>query len=130
MAWFRRRKPDEAEGSQATQTAQAVPLEKMGFLCGKGGILERQLEDKLSAIFGGYDIERAYLAMIDLGEEAAPTECLCLRSRAGEDPRLMEQIASAFNSVFDQGRELDVVFLSEDQEEEVLRACRPFYFGK
>ena len=52
-----------------------------------------------------------------------------MRTESAEDQTLVENAGSIFASMFGTNEHLDIVFLDERQEIELLKVCRAFFVG-
>ncbi len=119
MPWKSREEPEGVLHSQ------------IRFLYEQNGGPERDLKAILVQLFNGKrDVERAYLARIEYSEGMSYTVALCLRTVAGENRTLVQEIGTVFRSLFGQNQHLDVIFLSESLEKQVTAVCEAFYIGR
>jgi hypothetical protein len=95
------------------------------FLCEQDGPPERDLKALLAPELASSDVKRAYLARVEYDDPNANEVALCVRGT--EDPSLVRTVASHFAKVFGRETHLDILFLTESQEEELPRVCGPFY---
>ena len=70
-------------------------------------------------------VKKAYLAHLDIGEGF--TVGLCLKANPLPDLSYPDKINELFMKVMGPGGYLHVLFLTDDQEIEVRRVCKPFY---
>jgi hypothetical protein len=115
-------KPDERN-----KKVEEHPVSGLEFLYEQDGETERRLKGELIGLLRqNADVERAYLAKaVNDGEE---TVMLCLATSAdAPDLRLPPQIGKIFKTIFSAKDHLDVLFLSEDQEVQLIQVCKPFY---
>jgi hypothetical protein len=101
---------------------------RIEFLGEQDGPSERQLKELLVPELRRHSaIKRAYLARLGFQPHAEPSVGLCLVSLAGEAPALVASCAALFRGLFADGVPLDIVFLTREQEEDLVRVCRAFY---
>lgn len=113
--WGKKRRPPEIRTES-----------EMRFLCEQDGSPEQAFKAGLVAdVLTGDKVARAYLARVEYRDRESPEVALCLRG--AEDPTLMRRIASKFAETFGRDVHLDICFVSEAQEEELQRVCRPFF---
>ena len=70
-------------------------------------------------------MQRAYLARVDHGVPGSYEVALCVRGRAGA--AVVQLVADSFASIFAKDAHLDTLFLSDVQEAELQKVCRPFF---
>lgn len=96
------------------------------FLGEQDGKPERVLKGRLAESFKlRGEVQRAYLARVISGDQAGVA--LCIKARDGADPSLVRQVGSVFASIFAKQAHLDILFLSESQEQALRNVCAPFY---
>jgi len=72
-------------------------------------------------------IRSAYLARLSYGEPAVYSVGLCIRSSVGMDHSLRQRLGQIFTDTFSRDQHLDILFIGDDQEQELKKVCRPFY---
>ena len=98
------------------------------FLAEQDGPTERELKEQLVQFFvSSSAMKSAYLARISYDRSSAPVVALCLRAEAAQNHFVTEDVGSIFSSMFATAEHLDIVFLDELQEIELLKVCRPFF---
>jgi hypothetical protein len=120
LFWFNRRKPKERYVRQIT------------VLNEQAGERELELQAGFKSLFDRCEmIKRAYLALVEYSDGFSPRVALCLSCFMGVDEReMLDEISEVFESfrkAFDPEVYLDVIFLMDFQEREVINICRPFY---
>ena len=96
------------------------------FLHEQDGAPERMLKDKLREAFQrNRAIEREYLAIARLGEETSVV--LGLATRFGPEEKIVTTVQSTFVSVCNSDEHLDIVFLTDEQESQLTKICKPFF---
>ncbi len=73
------------------------------------------------------DVRTAYLARLSYGESCGLSVGLCIRSTSGIDQRLQKRLGQIFTETFNSKEHLDILFIRDDQEQQLKRVCRPFY---
>jgi SseB protein C-terminal domain len=93
------------------------------------GPIERALKAELTELFNNLKtIELAYLAIATYEGDVESTVVLCLRSASNtDDPEIVAKIGGIFHKMFSEPEGLDVFFLDEESEHELMRVCSPFY---
>ena len=90
--------------------------------------MEDNLKDWFRQVFVGIpSVRSAYLARVSLGETVAPSVALCIRSSVGLDHPLQVRLGQIFTDMFSRDQHLDILFVRDDQEQELQQVCRPFY---
>ena len=98
------------------------------FVGEQDGPIERRLKTDLHEILGAQpDIRTAYLARVTYDDPKVREVVLALRSSSGEDLDLVRRVADCFARHFHREVHMDILFLSDVQEAEVLSVCPPFY---
>jgi len=96
------------------------------FLHEQDGPSERLLKEKLREMFRkNRAVERAYLAIAQLGEETGVV--LGLAARFGPEEKIVTKVQTVFASVFNSSEHLDILFLTAKQETELTQVCKPFF---
>jgi hypothetical protein len=96
------------------------------FIDEQDGPRERMLKAALVTLFQADSIvKKAYLARLDIGEGF--TVGLCLKASPLPDLSYPDKINELFMKVMGPGGYLHILFLTDDQEVEVRRVCKPFY---
>jgi hypothetical protein len=96
------------------------------FIGEQDGQRERMLKAALVTFFRADSVaKRAYLARLDIGEGF--TVGLCIRVDPLPDLSYPDKISEIFIKAMGHGGHLHILFLTDDQEIEVRRVCRPFY---
>lgn len=102
--------------------------ESLRFISEQDGPIERDLKARLIALFHSDNVvTRAYLAAVDYGDLTTYSVALCIRTLSKTDGALVERIGSIFASLFSPEEHLDIIFLVDGQESQLLAVCRPFF---
>jgi hypothetical protein len=108
--------------------SEEVHVREIRFLDEQDGPPERLLKDRLADFFRrDRSVSRAYLARVDFGEGKNASVVLGLRTQFGPDKGIVEKVGTIFGDVFNAKEHLDIMFLTDSQEAELMRACRPFF---
>jgi hypothetical protein len=98
------------------------------FLGEQDGQIEKEIKARWQPILATFpDVLRAYLAIASFDQAQNYQVVLCIRSKLGEDPRLVDAVAQPFREMFNAATPLDIMFLNVAQEAEVKKVCRAFY---
>jgi hypothetical protein len=96
------------------------------FVGEQDGPTELILKQKLTETFAREPaVQRAYLARMSDGQNV--TVVLALRAQPGFEQTLVQQIGSIFASIFNAKEHLDIVFVTNADELELKKVCRPFF---
>lgn len=108
--------------------SEVLRVREIRFLGEQDGPPERILKEKLADSFrrhGG--IDKAYLTRVDFGEGTNPGVVLGLRTKAGPDMGVVENVGATFAHIFNTKEHLDTVFLTDDQEAQLAKVCPAFF---
>lgn len=98
------------------------------FLGEQDGKSEQEIKAYWKPILASFpDILRAYLAIVSFDHSQSYQVSLCIRSRTGDDLRLVDALAQPFREMFNAATPLDIMFLNEAEDAEVQKVCRAFY---
>jgi hypothetical protein len=101
---------------------------RIEFLGEQDGVGERELKASLQATFRHHpEVLRAYLARIGFSPAAEPSVALCLACKDADRSRIMDDVGQVFGLLFSSENHLDIVFLNEEQEDDLKRVCAPFF---
>jgi hypothetical protein len=71
-------------------------------------------------------IQRAYLAHVAFETDAKPAPALCVVSDRPSDD-VVRRVGEIFSRLFAKDVFPDILFISQEQEAELKKVCRPFY---
>jgi hypothetical protein len=104
-----------------------VRIQGLEFVGEQDGPYERVLKSKLSELFSRkVSVTRAYLARAKVAG-GDTSVILCLVAEVEPDETLIEEIGSAFASLFGATEHLDIVFIGGSSENQLRQICQPFY---
>ena len=110
----------------SSKRPQEVQVPGVQFIGEQDGPPEQLLKKELSEQFQkDKDVIRAYLAKIKIGEQAGVS--LCLRNHLGPNQGLAQKIGSIFGMIFNASEHLDIMFLTDAQESDLIKVCSPFF---
>jgi hypothetical protein len=108
--------------------AEKLRRQRIRFLSEQDGPIERKLKTGLTNLFGrDKGVSRAYLVALDYGNPNAQSVALCLRTLSGPDVALIEEVQRVFSSLFGPNEHLDIVFISNEQEIDLMNICNAFF---
>jgi hypothetical protein len=118
--------PEKGDKRIAAKELQVANIQFLGEQAGKAECI---LKEKLVEFFNrDQSVKTAYLARF-IGFGTPANAALCLRTQFGSDQGMVEKIGTIFATVFEEPARLNIVFLNDEQEASLAKACRPF-FGK
>jgi hypothetical protein len=62
-----------------------------------------------------------------LAKEKMPVCVLALRTQFGPDTGMAEKVGAIFGTLFNATEHLDILFLTDSQEAQLGKACKPFF---
>jgi len=116
---LRRRQPGEYE---------QIHVHKVRFVGEQDGLPETLLKNKLTDLFRHEkNVARAYLVRTDLGNGHGIVVVLAVRMKSAPDKAIVPKVGVVFASIFNPPEHLDTMFLTEGQEAELAKVCKPFF---
>lgn len=101
---------------------------RVEFLGEQDGQAERTFKSELRAVFLRYPkVERAYLARIGFSPRSQPSVALCICPSAAELRDVVDEVQRSFARLFAEEVELDILFPTRAEEEDLRRVCRAFF---
>jgi hypothetical protein len=120
MSWLRKKKRPEQ-----------LQVLKISFVCEQDGDTERNFKQKIIPLLEERDnIHSAYLVRVTYDNSHELNVALCIRMEQGDDSSLRKAIVDIFAAMFNRQEHLDIVFIRNEQEDELKQVCRPFYEKK
>ena len=119
MVWFKNKPP---------QPPQQLTPPTTKFIAEQDGPPERDLKARFVELFRHEPmVQCAYLAQAEHGDGTGVHVTLAIRCSLGEDPSLIPKLANIFTCMFGSHEHLDMMFIREDQEQQLRAVCGPFY---
>jgi hypothetical protein len=107
---------------------QTINAPRIDFLGEQAGPVEDDLKARFWHTFAGFPaVQRAYLARLSYGQQSGHSVGLCIRSTSGIDQTLQKRLGQIFTETFNAREHLDILFIRDDQEQELKKVCGPFY---
>ena len=107
---------------------QELTVPAIKFVGEQDGRPERDLKARLVKLFRDKpSVERAYLARTEYGDTTGMQVSLCVVSSNGADESLVSDVSEIFRNMFGPHEHLDIVFVGDDQEQQLRAVCMPFY---
>jgi len=104
---------------------------RVEFLGEQSGSVEDLLKRDLIFEFATRpDIRRAYLARVGFQPDAEPSTAVCIVSNRPDDRSLVIRVGDIIRRRLGKDAVMDVLFLTAEQEADVVRVCRPFYSAR
>lgn len=101
---------------------------KVEFLGEQSGKVEDPLKrDLILEFVARPDIQRAYLARVGFEDAREGAVALCVVSARPDDRSLIVRVGEILRRRYAREPDLDVLFLTPEQESEVAAVCAPFY---
>jgi len=116
-----------AEKGEKRIAAKELRVANIQFLGEQVGQDERILKGKLVECFNrDQSVTTAYLARF-IGHGTPANAALCMRTQFGPDSGLVEKCSAIFATVFEDTKQLNVIFLTGEQESSLAKLCQPFF---
>ncbi len=101
---------------------------KITFLGEQDGPAEQRLKEALAVLLRlGATVSRAYLARVLYDGKTSGVTLGLLADRAQDSEKLASQMSRAFAALLNTRAPLDIVFLNDERDAEIRKACPPFY---
>ncbi len=117
------------EASSSASRLEVFTAEKIFFLGEQDGFIEREFKNQIVSIFASIagDI-RVYLARVRYSHEGRErfNVALCIGTSWKVPQEVTRGVLSVFEGMFRKDEHLDVVILSDQQEQDLSLVCRPF----
>ena len=98
------------------------------FLGEQDGPAERRLKEALAVLLGlGASVTRAYLARVLYNDKTSGVMLGLLTDDDRDCEKLAGQIGKTVAALFNTRADLDIVFLNNERDAEIRKACPPFY---
>ena len=98
------------------------------FVGEQDGPVEREIKARWRSIFEATPLVRcAYLAVATYDQAATFQPVLCVAHARGQDVALVDTLSEPFREQFHRSQALDILFLRQEQEEQLRKVCRSFY---
>jgi hypothetical protein len=108
--------------------AETLTPPRIEFVGEQAGQTEDELKTRLvPTLQQSASVRSAYLARVSYGEPSAYSVALCIRSASGLDDTLQRRLGSIFTEMFRTDAHLDILFIRDDQEQQLKRVCNAFY---
>jgi hypothetical protein len=117
-----------ARKPRAARPPETLRSLNIQFVGEQAGPVENDLKAKFQDLLAQTTTVRAaYLAQVSYGNTPDHSVVLCIRSTVGIDESLQKYLGLIFTKAFRPDQHLDILFIRDDQEEELRKVCKPFY---
>ena len=108
---------------------QELNVARIHFIGAQDGPAEREFLAKISGVIERSPdaVSSAYLCRVHYGKPSDVSVALCMACPNGDSRSLVEAISAVFREMFGSHEHLDMLFLNEEQEEQIRSVCSPFY---
>jgi hypothetical protein len=98
------------------------------FLGEQDGPAERRLKEALSVLLGlGATVTRAYLARVRYDDKTSGVMLGLLTDDERGSEKVAGQMGRTFEALFNTKTHLDIMFLDDERDAEIRKACAPFF---
>jgi SseB protein C-terminal domain len=98
------------------------------FLGEQDGPAEQRLKEALSVLLGlGATVTRAYLARVRYDDRTSGVMLGLLTDDERNSEKVAVQMGRTFEALFNTKTHLDIMFLDDERDAEIRKACAPFY---
>lgn len=98
------------------------------FLGEQDGPAERRLKEAFSVLLGlGATVTRAYLARVRYDDKTSGVMLGLLTEDERNSEKVAGQMGRTFEALFNTKAHLDIMFLDDERDAEIRKACAPFY---
>jgi hypothetical protein len=106
--------------------AQVGHVDDVHFLGEQDGPAEQLLKAEWIPVLRRHGVPRAYLARAQLAGATSPTIALAMAKGASPDLDVVNDLVPAFRAVMAGSEFVDMLVLSDHNEAECARVCKPF----
>jgi hypothetical protein len=119
---------DSGRFAEEVGLIHSLSTEDITFLGEQDGPAERRLKEALAVLLGlGATVTRAYLARVAYDDKTCGVMLGLLTDDGRDCEKLAGQIGKTVAALFNTRADLDIVFLNNERDAEIRKACRPFY---
>lgn len=98
------------------------------FLGEQDGPAEQRLKEALSVLLGlGATVTRAYLARVRYDDKTSGVMLGLLTEDERNSEKVAGQMGRTFEALFNTKTHLEIMFLDDERDAEIRKACAPFY---
>jgi len=106
----------------------SLSTEDITFLGEQDGPAEQRLKEALAVLLGlDASVTRAYLARVVYDDKSSGVMLGLLRDGGRDCEKLAGQMGRTVAALFNTSADLDIVFLNDERDAEIRKACPPFF---
>ena len=114
--------------TKGVQLLHQFTTPEVTFLGEQDGPAERRLKEALSVLLGlGATVTRAYLARVRYDDRTSGVMLGLLTDDERNSEKVAVQMGRTFEALFNTKTHLDIMFLDDERDAEIRKACAPFY---
>jgi hypothetical protein len=118
---------EHKEKRKIPSSPEEIVVPSVIFLAEQDGNTERELKAQWLELFKrNINLHSAFLVRVRYSNSQDISVALCL-SAAQEDPELLRNVGSVFYKMFGAHEHLDMMFLTPEQQLQIVRVAKPFY---
>ena len=107
---------------------QQFTTPEVTFVGEQDGPAEQRLKEALSVLLGlGATVSRAYLARVRYDDKTSGVMLGLVTDDERNSEKVAGQMGKTFAALFNTKTHLDIMFLDDERDAEIRKACRPFY---
>ena len=120
--------PTALRPTREVQLLHRFTTPEVTFLGEQDGPAERRLKEALSVLLGlGATVTRAYLARVRYDDKTSGVMLGLLTDDERNSEKVAGQMGRTFEALFNTKTHLDIMFLDDERDAEIRKACAPFY---
>jgi hypothetical protein len=107
---------------------QQFTAPEVTFVGEQDGPAGQRLKEALSVLLGlGATVSRAYLARVRYGDKTSGVMLGLVTDDERNSEKVAGQMGKTFAALFNTKTHLDIMFLDDERDAEIRKACMPFY---
>ena len=120
--------PTALRPTREVQLLHRFTTPEVTFLGEQDGPAERRLKEALSVLLGlGATVTRAYLARVRYDDKTSGVMLGLLTDDERNSEKEAGQMGRTFEALFNTKTHLEIMFLDDERDAEIRKACAPFY---
>jgi hypothetical protein len=120
--------PTALRPTREVQLLHRFTTPEVTFLGEQDGPAERRLKEALSVLLGlGATVTRAYLARVRYDDKTSGVMLGLLTDDERNSEKVAGQMGRTFEALFNTKTHLEIMFLDDERDAEIRKACAPFY---
>jgi hypothetical protein len=109
------------------QDPQAFVVRKIQYLAEQDGPIEQQLKAEWRDVLQRLSVPSAYLVRVQLPELSTSSVALMLSKGPLDDAKVVAALMPSFKTTMAASQFVDIIFMTQQQEAEVVKVCKPFW---